>query len=403
MAEPQSSATRQIGDASDTYWKPVISLAGLLGLRMLGLFMVLPVLALHVGGMPGATPLAAGLALGIYGLTQGLLQLPFGHLSDRLGRRPVIFMGLAIFAVGSAVAAFATSPYVLVLGRALQGAGAISAATMALVSDIVPLARRTRAMAIIGMSIGAAFMLAFAAGPVLAAWFGVPGLFWLTAAFALAGMGLLATVPESGAPVASTQPARLRAVLPTVWRQAAGVFLLHAMMTATFLAVPLMLTNDFALVQASHAWIYLPVMAASLLLLAPLVLMHEKRSARFAMHAAAVALLLGQAGLLAADALPVLCLGLWLFFGGFNYMEARLPASVSESVGADARGAGMGVYATAQFLGAFAGGLVGGTLASHWGIPGVLAGNVSLAAAWWLMLFLTGALPGSGKEEVNIE
>src|SRR5690606_23647692 len=131
------------------------------------------------------------------------------------------FMGLAIFAVVSAVAAFATSPYMLVLGRALQGAGAISAATMALVSDIVPLARRTRAMAIIGMSIGAAFMLAFAAGPVLAAWFGVPGLFWLTAAFALAGMGLLATVPEPGAPVASTQPARLRAVLPTVWRQAA--------------------------------------------------------------------------------------------------------------------------------------------------------------------------------------
>lgn len=402
MAQPQSSATRQIGAPRDTYWKPVISLAGLLGLRMLGLFMVLPVLALHVGEMPGATPLAAGLALGIYGLTQGLLQLPFGRWSDGLGRRPVIFIGLVIFAAGSALAAVATTPWLLILGRALQGAGAISAATMALVSDIVPLARRTRAMAVIGIAIGGAFMLAFAAGPMLAVWMGVPGLFWLSCAFAVLGMLLLVAMPPPPAMVTGNPPP-LREVFPRVRRQAAGVFLLHAMMTATFLAVPPMLADTFALPQSSHGWVYLPVMAASLLLLAPLVLLHERRSMRLAMHAAVAALLLGQAALLFAGSLTMLCGALWLFFGGFNFMEARLPASVSESISAEARGAGMGIYATAQFLGAFAGGVIGGALASAWGIQGVLAGNVLLAAAWWLMLSLTGSLPGSGKQEVHIE
>src|SRR5690606_23920237 len=165
MAQPQSSATRQIGAPRDTYWKPVISLAGLLGLRMLGLFMVLPVLALHVREMPGATPLAAGLALGIYGLTQAMLQLPFGWLSDRWGRKPVILGGLALFAAGSVLAALATTPAALVAGRALQGAGAISAAVIALVGDFTPVHRRTRVMALVGIVIGMAFILAFVVGP----------------------------------------------------------------------------------------------------------------------------------------------------------------------------------------------------------------------------------------------
>ena len=377
MSNPPPAATPAANNYDVVDWRAILSLAGVLGLRMLGLFMVLPVLALHVSDLPGATPLAAGLALGIYGLTQALLQLPFGWLSDRYGRKPVIFAGLLLFAAGSALAALSTSTGWLILGRALQGAGAISAAVIAMVGDLTPDHRRTRVMALVGIVIGMAFVLAFVIGPTLSAWIGVPGLFWLAAGFAVFGILLVAPLrPPQTTP--SGDLLSIREILPLAAPQAAGIFALHAIMTATFLVAPSLLVENFDIPMARHGWVYLPVMLGSLLVLAPLVLLQERRSPRLALLLAVMAIGLGQAGLLSSGTENAFYLALVVFFGGFNFVEAQFPAAVSVAAGQRGRGAALGVYATAQFLGAFAGGILGGLLAK-WGGPGwVLGGSLQV-------------------------
>lgn len=391
MAEQQSNVTPETRAQNSIRWRAISSLAALLGLRMLGLFMVLPVLALHVQQMPGATPLAAGLALGIYGLTQALFQLPFGRLSDHWGRKPVIVLGLLLFAAGSVIAAIATTPEWLVFGRALQGAGAVSAAVIALVSDLTPDARRTRVMALVGIVIGMAFILAFVIGPVLAGWIGVPGLFWVTTGFAL--FGILLVLPlATPRPLPTAELLSLRTVLPLVAPQAAGIFALHAIMTATFLAVPVLIVENLGIPQVRHAWVYLPVLLGSLLLLAPLILLQEKRSPRLALLLAVLALLAGQAALAFGISDFLFYIALAIFFGGFNFVEAQFPAVVSTKAGPHGRGAALGAYATAQFLGAFAGGVLGGLAAAAGGPSGVLLSNAAIAAVWLVCLarYFTG-------------
>lgn len=397
MPRPQSNHVSENLSQPPVRWGAVGALSALLGLRMLGLFMVLPVLALHVRDMPGATPLAAGLALGIYGLTQAIFQVPFGRLSDRLGRRPVIVFGLVLFAAGSALAAVATDPWLLVLGRALQGAGAISAAVMAMVSDVAPPGRRTRVMALVGIVIGMAFMLAFVAGPLLSAAIGVGGLFWLSAAFAVAGIAIIMGLRPSAA-AAGEDLLPLRDVLPLVAPQAAGIFILHALMTATFLAVPMLLQEAFSVPQSLHGWVYLPVMLGSLLLLAPLILLAERRSPRLALLLAVLAIGAGQAGLLFSPSAGYFYVALLVFFGGFNFVEAQFPAQVSQAASARARGSALGVYSTAQFLGAFTGGVFGGLLAAG-GPRDVLLANAVVAAAWlaWLLFRKVHLSAGAGK------
>lgn len=368
-------------------WRPVSLLAGVMAIRMLGLFMVLPVLALYAGELPGATPLLIGLAVGIYGITQALFQIPLGAASDQLGRKPVIIGGLLAFAVGSGLAAAGGSIWAVIAGRALQGAGAISAAVIALLADMTPAAWRTRAMAVLGISIGAAFSLAMVLGPVLAGLLGVPGVFWLTAALVvIAAAGVAWLVPAGPAIRATARRPRLALLrLPALRQLALGVFLLHGLLTALFTVVPGVLRDLAGLAAEQHWKLYLPALGASLLLTLPLIKLSERGGAWIAVIFRVAILLLatGFAGLaLAGGDQLLLGLALAIFFGGFNFLEAHLPARVSLVVADSERGAALGLYATCQFLGAFAGGLAGGVLGGELAAASVFWGAGLLALAW---------------------
>lgn len=398
MDSPGTPATRHEDTASSgpssTAWGGVGTLASVLGLRMLGLFMVLPVLALYAERLPGATPLMVGLALGIYGLTQAGLQIPMGRLSDRIGRKPVIIFGLLVFVLGSILAALADSAAWLVAGRALQGAGAISAAVTALVGDITTPARRTRAMAVIGISIGMAFMLAFIVGPVLSAWVGVAGLFWVTAALGVGSMLVVMVFIKSPALPAAPKTTNFWAALPSVAPEVAMVLVLHALLTAAFLVVPQLIVARLDLPAAQHGWVYLPVMLGSVLVMGPLILLQERLSRRLALVLAVLFIGAGMAAWLLPDGKWPLYVGLLLFFGGFNFVEAHLPARVSLKASDGDRGTAMGWYATGQFLGAFVGGGAGGWLLGLAGNEAVAYAGIA-AAAVWLVLVTKG---GHGRE-----
>lgn len=374
-------------------WRPVSLLAGVMALRMLGLFMVLPVLALYAEQLPGATPLLVGLAVGVYGVTQALLQIPLGAASDTLGRKPVIIVGLLIFAAGSGLAALGGSIWTVVAGRALQGAGAISAAVIALVADLSPAHCRTRAMAVLGISIGTAFALAMVAGPLLAGWLSVPGVFWLTAGLALAAATGVAWLIPAGQAIRATAVRRPRLALlrlPALRSVALGVFLLHGTLTALFTVLPGVLRDLAGLAADRHWELYLPALGASLLLTLPLIKLSERgeRQAGVVIQVAIGLLTAGLLGLaLAGGRLPWLGLALAVFFGGFNFLEASLPARVSLAVAEQERGAALGLYATCQFLGAFAGGLAGGVLGGWLAAQTVFFLSAGLVLGWLLFVW----------------
>jgi MFS family permease len=370
-----------------------ISLAAIYALRMLGLFLILPVFAIHAEQLPQVTPLLVGLAVGIYGLTQAVLQIPFGLLSDRIGRKPVIVGGLLVFALGSVVAGSAESIYGVILGRALQGSGAIAAAVMALAADLTREEIRTRVMATIGISIGAAFMASMVLGPVLNQWIGVPGIFWLTAVLALAGVAVvLLLVPD---PVhscvhrdAEPVPAQFRSVLrdADLLRLNFGVFTLHLMLTALFLAVPLEL-RALGLGTGSHALVYLPVMLLSIAGMVPFIILAEKRRRmKGVLLGAVTALAVAELGLyLLGGSLAGVVLALLVFFTAFNLLEASLPSLVAKMSPAAGKGTAMGFFTSSQFMGAFAGGLLGGWVHQLAGVPGVFLFGAVAAVVWFLV------------------
>lgn len=368
--------------------RAVATLAIIYAVRMLGLFLLLPVLALYAGSMPGGTPLLAGLAVGAYGLTQALLQIPFGVWSDRLGRRPVIVAGLLLHIGGSALGYFAVTAWTLVIARTVQGMGAVSGPVMALLADRTRPASRTRAMAFIGMSIGLSFVISLVGGPLLAGKIGVSGIFALIGGLGVVALALiLFAVPKDLARPAGPVRRSWREVLTRrLLPYYAGIFILHLSLTATFIAVPHALRDVHGIAAPQHWKFYLAVFAASLALTVPLLLWSE-RSAKPARTVVAGALLLALAqGALALCYLHFLAMAvaLVIFFGAFNFLEARLPSSLAGAAGEEMRGAALGVFSTCQFAGAFAGGILGGgLLGSAMGIPGVflLAG---LAAAGWL-------------------
>lgn len=370
--------------------RTVATLSVIYATRMFGLFLLLPVLALHAGSLPGGTPLMAGLAVGAYGLAQALMQIPFGVWSDRLGRRPLIVAGLLLHIGGSALGYFAATAWALVIARIVQGLGAVSGPVMALLADRTRAASRTRAMAFIGISIGASFVVSLVGGPLLAGAIGVSGIFALIGGLGLVALALVVFAVPKEAPRGAGPGRRpwrevlTRRLLPHY----AGIFVLHLSLTATFIAVPHALRDVHGMVAAEHWQFYLAVFAASLSLTVPMLLWSE-RSARPVRAVITGGLLLAiTQGALALVYLDLLAMAvaLVIFFGAFNFLEARLPASLAQAAGETTRGAALGVFSTCQFAGAFAGGILGGgLLGSAAAIPGVflLAG---LAAAGWLVV-----------------
>jgi len=369
-------------------------LAAIFGLRMLGMFLILPVFAIYAQDLPGGQNyILVGLALGIYGLTQALLMIPFGMASDRMGRKKVIVFGLIIFALGSFLAASATDIYWTIIGRALQGAGAVSAVLTAMLADLTREEHRTKAMAVVGSTIGLSFAVSLVAGPVLAQAIGVPGIFALTGVLALAAIWVvLDWVPDPAASSfhadAQANPARLVDVLRNgqLARLDFGIFALHAAQMAMFVVVPIAL-KDAGLAPDHHWAVYLPVVLGSFVLMVPALLYGEKRGRVKPVFIGAVALmLLSLLGLaLGLAHFWAIVWALFAYFVAFNLLEASLPSIVSKLAPASAKGTAMGVYNTALALGLFFGGFFGGWLAQHYGYPAVFVFCVALMAVWLLV------------------
>jgi MFS family permease len=379
------------------------SLASIFALRMLGLFLVLPVFALEARRYPGGEdPMWLGLAMGIYGLTQGLLQLPFGMASDRFGRKRIIVLGLLIFALGSFWAAAATDLMGLLVGRSLQGAGAVSAAVTALLADLTRDEVRTKAMAIVGGSIGLMFALSLVVSPLLAGWIGLSGLFGLTGVLALVGVGVVIwSVPPAPAPVTGEGRGRLRDVLAhaDLMRLNVGVFVLHAVQLAMWVSVPALLVQA-GLQTPKHWQVYLPAVALSFVFLGLVFAAERRGHLKKVFLLSIVLMVVVQLGLLVqsagAPSLAWMAVWLWVFFCGFNALEATQPSLASRMAPRAVRGTAMGVYNTLQSLGFFVGGLGGGWLVKSWGSP-MLFLCCAGAMLVWLFVALPMQMPGRGR------
>ena len=374
--------------------RAVFSLASIYALRMMGLFMILPVFSLYAQTLEGYTPALIGLAIGIYGLTQAILQIPFGMASDHFGRKPVIILGLIIFAIGSVVAATSDSMTGVILGRALQGAGAIAAAVMALVADLTREEKRLGAMAVIGMSIGVAFAVSLVAGPMFNNWIGVDGIFWLTGGLAVVAIGVLYFIVPTPAHSrrhrdTETVPAQFMTVIRNseLLRLDFGILCLHMMLTATFVVMPLVLRDNVGLASEHHWYLYLPVMLLAMVLMVPFVIIAEKKRRIKSVFSLAVLTLAGaELAFMEFDqSLAGMVFGLMLFFIAFNVLEATLPSLVAKVVSPDNKGTAMGVYSSSQFIGAFFGGSLGGWLYGAHGLEAVFLMCALVAVVWFFV------------------
>jgi MFS family permease len=377
------------------------SLAAVFALRLLGLFMIYPVFSAYAHHLQGTTPFLIGVALGAYGLTQGLLQIPFGLVSDKIGRKPVIALGLAFFGFGSIVAALSSSIYGVILGRILQGTGAVGSVVLALVADLTREEVRTRAMAGVGITIGLSFVVAIVVGPLIDSAIGVQGIFWITAGLALIGIAItLWLVPTPQKIVvhrdAEAVPSLFARVLsdPQLLRLDFAIFALHAILTASFLAVPPLIASSLHLAGRNDWMVYLPILLASVVLMVPVIIVAEKGGRMKEVFLASIALLAASLVALAFGGSigAVVILALVGFFTAFNIMEAMLPSLVTKSAPADAKGTATGIYSSLQFLGIFVGGVGGGWANSVAGAKGVFIFTV-LVAVIWLILAATMSRP----------
>lgn len=399
----------------------LLTLASIYSLRMLGLFMILPIFSMYAKQLTHASPLRIGIALGIYGLTQTLFQIPFGYISDRLGRKPLIILGLMLLAMGSGVAAMSQSIFGVIAGRGIQGMGATGGVIMALLADSTRDEVRLRAMAFIGITIGLSFALAFILGPILNGWVGVQGIFWLTALFSIIAIGVVIVflpIPESNSlsiskifsksfskPLASQElqfpkfPIKAKESFRSVLnflKEAGllplygGVLVLHASLTAVFLKIPLAVESFHY--ESGEIWrFYLPVLLASFILTVPIILLMEKvRQFKWVMAFTVVLLALSELGILIFFQSWFglsLCMG--LFFTAFNVLEASLPSHISKKVELNQKGTALGIFSALQFLGLFLGGTLGGLLDSWGGLVAVQLFCVILALVWFFWIIHT--------------
>jgi MFS family permease len=371
----------------------VLSLAALYAFRMLGLFMLLPVLALYGDDYRNANPFLLGLALGAYGFSQAILQIPFGMMSDRIGRKPVIVAGLIIFALGSVVAAMADSVYELIAGRFLQGCGAISAAVMALLTDLTSEENRTKAMATIGASIGVSFSLALIVGPLLAAWGGMSTIFWLTALLAVIGIYILyrlvpaVEVKRTHRQEVGTVPGLLGQTLlhKELLRLNLGIFVLHFVLMASFMVVPLILEQQLNIARERMWMVYFPVLGGAFIAMLPFIILAEKKRQIKPVFLAAILLLalMELALIVAPPHLVATLAALFFFFMAFNLLEATLPSMVSKIAPVGAKGTATGIYSSCQFLGAFGGGAAGGWMLQQYSATGLFGLCALLVILWF--------------------
>ncbi|KJZ08440.1 MFS transporter [Marinomonas sp. S3726] len=354
--------------------RSVLALASVYLFRMLGLFLIMPIISIAADDLTGANAALIGAAIGVYGLTQALLQIPMGMMSDKIGRKPIILIGLTIFALGSLICANADSMTSLIVGRAIQGAGAIASTLMALLSDVTREQNRTKAMATVGISIGVSFMLSLVMGPWLFSMIGLAGLFYLSLAFSVIGMGLILfavpnvkqhtfkrdTTPSLHAltQVFANKPLRFMNM---------SIFILHASLTALFVSIPSLLLTKFDLALANHSWLYLVVMGLAFVGMLPMVIVAEaKGKMKQVVSYAILMLAFGTLLMGFSSSVSLFAITLWLYFVGFNTLEATLPSLVSKVSPVGFRGTAMGIFSTHQFLGAFVGGIGGGWILQNY-------------------------------------
>lgn len=377
--------------------KSVFPIAAIFSCRMLGLFMLIPVFTVFADKLTGATPALMGIALGAYGLSQAILQMPFGLLSDRFGRKPILTIGLVLFIAGSILGALTHSIYGMIIARTLQGTGAIGSVLIALLADLTPDNLRTKAMAVIGATIGISFSLAMVISPALTHHFGLAGIFYLTALLAAAAIVLLhGVIPtpqqERFHNESETNPSLLKTVFfnPQLQRLNAGIFFQHFVLTATFYAVPLLLRQQIATGMLHQAWqFYLPLMLLSFLFMLPVIHLGERRRAMDKIFLGAV-FISGLSQLLLAftnSQWLSFCLFMLSYFVAFNILEASLPSLISRRAPAGSKGTAMGVYSSSQFLGIFAGGSCAGIIYQLGGSNNIFYANAFICLVWLLIIW----------------
>ena len=409
MSLAATQAKNNLEKMSASELRASASLASIYGLRMLGMFLILPIFSIYASTLPGGdSQLMIGLALGAYGLTQAIFQLPFGMASDRFGRKRVIYVGLVLFVLGSLVAGFAHDLSTIIVGRSIQGAGAISAAVTALAADLTREEHRTKAMAMIGTTIGITFALSLVLGPVLNQWIGVSGIFLLTGVLATAAIFVVKyVVPD---PVSShfhsdaqAQTGKLKEVLKDtqLLRLNFGIFALHAAQMAMFIVVPFAINQSSNMTTNQHWWIYLPVLLLSFVLMVPAIIIGEKRAKLKQVFVAAIVLMLGAQLLFAFSITHFwgIVFSLGAYFIAFNILEATLPSIISKIAPAASKGTAIGVYNTTQSLGVFVGGTAGGFLAHHYNHSAVFIFCSALMAVW-LIFALSMTKPPAVKSKM---
>lgn len=389
--------------------RSISALASVYGLRMFGLFLILPVLSIYAEQLQ-ASPMQMGIALGIYGITQAFFQIPFGILSDKFGRKPIILAGLSIFGLGSLVAAFSSTIEGVIIGRAMQGAGAIAAVVLALTSDLTRENQRTKAMAIIGMTIGFAFLFALIASPWLEFFIGIKGLFLMTAILAVASMVLIVKVVPTPVQTYNLEvravPGKMLELLrnPHLVRLDLGIFILHFVLTAMFVVVPIIMLERLGLETRDHWQVYIPALLGSIIFMVPMIILSSRKHLLVRIFLSAICILLFAQILLmrAPGSVMALTLCMFFFFWGFNLLEAMLPSMVSRVAPAACKGSAMGVYNTFQFMGVFFGGFIGGVIYGNIGVGAVFIACAVMLLIWVWVVYTAPKLKLLDSLVVNV-